>query len=93
MNQNLICDYLNIQRVTKGLSKKDLVQKVPSSYKHTFGYWLRKDMSGSLPKMEDVFVLKDILDLNENYVQYINTFGRRLQTVMANKKGKKYTRN
>ncbi|TFH27688.1 MAG: hypothetical protein E4G98_05945 [Promethearchaeota archaeon] len=88
VKQSLFCDYLNIHRDNVGLMKNDLTKRFPPAYKHTVGHWLRKDMGGSLPKVEDILELQKILDLDEVYVKYLNRFGLKLQTVIANKKGK-----
>ncbi len=88
VKQSLFCDYLNIHREKVGLTKNDLAKRFPSAYKHTVGHWLRKDMGGSLPKVEDLLELQKILDLEEVYVNYSNRFGLKLQTVIPNKKGK-----
>ncbi|MHA2364808.1 MAG: DNA-methyltransferase [Candidatus Hodarchaeales archaeon] len=88
VKQSLICDYLNIHRKKKKLSKKVLTEKFPPEYKHTVGHWIRKDMGGSLPKVEDVNILTKMLDLDNSYINYVNRMGIKLQTVTANKKGK-----
>ncbi|MHA1974708.1 MAG: DNA methyltransferase [Candidatus Hodarchaeales archaeon] len=88
VEQGLICDYLNIHRQKKGLSKKALTEMFPSEYKHTVGHWLRKDMGGSIPKIEDMVELEKILGLDKSYVTYANRIGLKLQTVSANIKGK-----
>ncbi len=88
VKQSLISDYLNIHRKKVKLTKKELTEKFPSEYKHTCGHWLRKDMGGSLPKIEDLQNLQEILDLDEVYVNYISRMGLKLQTVLADSKGK-----
>lgn len=88
VEQPLICDYLNLHRIKKGLSKNRLTELFPLEYKHTVGHWLRKDMGGSLPKEEDLMRLKEILDLDETYVDYINRKGLKLQTILKNNTGK-----
>ncbi|MFX0174160.1 MAG: DNA methyltransferase [Candidatus Hodarchaeota archaeon] len=88
VKQGLMCDYLNLHRKKKKLSKKALTEKFPSSYFHTVGHWLRKDMGGSLPKVEDMNELNRILELDEEYVNYNNRMGLKLQSVSANAKGK-----
>lgn len=86
--QSLICDYLNLHRKKVGLTKNELTRKFPPSYKHTVGHWLRKDMGGSLPKYEDLMTLNDFLQLAESYINYISRMGLKLQTVLADAKGK-----
>lgn len=88
VKQDLTCDYLNLNRKKIGLTKKDLTNKYPPEYKHTCGHWLRKDMGGSLPKYEDLLQLKELLNLEGNYINYISRMGVKLQTVIAEKKGK-----
>ncbi|MFX0084495.1 MAG: DNA-methyltransferase [Candidatus Hodarchaeota archaeon] len=88
VKQSMICDYLNIHRKNVGLTKKGLTENFPAKYKHTCGHWLRKDMGGSLPKIEDLLKLEEILNLDATYVKYINRMGLKLQTVIAEKKGK-----
>jgi ribosomal protein S27E len=88
IKQSMICDYLNIHRKKVGLTKKGLTEKFPNEYKHTCGHWLRKDMGGSLPKVEDLSKLNELLDLVDTYVNYISRMGLKLQTVIAEKKGK-----
>ncbi|MFW9779673.1 MAG: DNA-methyltransferase [Candidatus Heimdallarchaeota archaeon] len=88
VNQPLVCDYLNLHRKKKNLTKVGLTNLFPSKYKHTVGHWLRKDMGGSLPKLDDIQKLKVILDLDDPYVDYIGRTGIKLQTVQTTKKGK-----
>ncbi|MCF2140045.1 MAG: site-specific DNA-methyltransferase [Candidatus Lokiarchaeota archaeon] len=88
VKQSMFCDYLNIHRENMGLSKNELTNLFPPEYKHTVGHWLRKDMGGSLPKIEDLLTLQKILHLDDVYVQFVNRFGLKLQTVMANSNGK-----
>ena len=45
-------------------------------------------MGGSLPKYEDLVVLIDILDLDQDFVNFVNYTGIKLQTVLNNNKGK-----
>jgi len=88
VRQSLICDYLNLYREKAGLSKKQLTDLFPSSYKHTCGHWLRKDMGGSIPKVEDVIHLEKILGLDKPYVQYMTRIGLKFQAVIPDAKGK-----
>lgn len=88
VKQSMISDYLNIHRKKVKLTKKELTEKFPSEYKHTCGHWLRKDMGGSLPKIEDLRKLQEILVLDEAFVNYISRMGLKLQTVIADEKGK-----
>lgn len=88
VNQSMISDYLNLNRKKKGLSKVELTKKYPPEYKHTVGHWLRKDMGGSLPKFEDLMKLDTLLELDKEYLKYISRTGLKLQTVIADAKGK-----
>lgn len=88
IKHGLFSDYLNLHRVKKKLSKIDLINLFPSNYKHTVGHWLRKDMSGSLPKYEDMIELNKILELDDNYMFYLNRMGLKFQFVITNIKGK-----
>ena len=88
VKQSMISDYLNLHRKKKSMTKKELTSKYPTEYTHTVGHWLRKDMGGSLPKSEDLMKLKELLDLDQTYINYISRTGLKLQTVMADVKGK-----
>ncbi|MFW9854368.1 MAG: DNA-methyltransferase [Candidatus Thorarchaeota archaeon] len=88
VNQPLVCDYLNLHRKKKNLTKVGLTKLFPVKYEHTVGHWLRKDMGGSLPKSEDLQKLNKILDLDKTYLEYIGRTGIKLQTVQLTKKGK-----
>ncbi|MHA2224319.1 MAG: DNA-methyltransferase [Candidatus Hodarchaeales archaeon] len=88
VNQSMISDFINLNRKKKGLSKTELTKKYPPEYKHTVGHWLRKDMGGSLPKYEDLMKLDTILELDKEYLNYISRTGLKLQTVIADVKGK-----
>lgn len=88
VKQSMISDYLNLYRVKSGLTKYTLTKKFPPEYKHTVGHWLRKDMGGSLPKYEDLMELNEILHLDQSYINYISRTGLKLQTVIADSKGR-----
>jgi site-specific DNA-methyltransferase (adenine-specific) len=88
VDQAMISDYLNLFRVKQKLSKKALTDLFPSSYKHTVGHWLRKDMGGSLPKTEDLDKLALILGLEKKYVNYIQRMALKLQMVLPDTRGK-----
>ena len=45
-------------------------------------------MGGSLPKYEDLLVLKNILNIDSNYIKLVNYTGIKLQTVLNSNKGK-----
>lgn len=88
IKQPMISDYFNLHRKKMGLSKKALTEIFPPEYKHTVGHWIRKDMGGSLPKIEDLEILSEKLELDENYVKYIMRMGLKLQAVVTDVKGK-----
>ena len=61
-----ICDYLKEWRSIAGIS----TQKVDKifGYAHTAGHWFRKDnKSGSIPKPDDWWKLKEILGFDDKY--------------------------
>ena len=64
--QEDICDYLKEWRSVAGIS----TQKVDKifGYAHTAGHWFRKDnKSGSIPKPDDWWKLKEILGFDDRY--------------------------
>ena len=84
----LFNDYLNLFRQFKGYSKKQLTEMFPSSYKHTVGHWFRNDMGGCIPKIEDLLVLKQMLNFGDEYFELAGRMGIKLQSVIANSNGK-----
>jgi DNA modification methylase len=88
VSQSMIADYLNVKRQEKGMSKKDITESFPPEYRHTCGHWFRKDRGGSIPKVHDLIALKDLLGLDDNYVNYMNRMGIKLQAVVASVNGK-----
>lgn len=66
VKQEDICDYLKIWRNKSGLSTKKIDDIF--GYKHTAGHWFRKDNdSGSIPKPEDWWRLKEMLKFDDKY--------------------------
>jgi DNA (cytosine-5)-methyltransferase 1 len=66
VNQFDICDYLKYWRNKKGISTKKIDEIF--GYAHTAGHWFRKDnSSGSIPKPEDWWKLKEILGFDDKY--------------------------
>lgn len=64
--QEDICDYLKEWRAIAGISTKK-VDKI-FGYAHTAGHWFRKDNnSGSIPKPDDWWKLKEILGFDDRY--------------------------
>ena len=84
----LFNDYLNLYREFKGFSKKQLTENFPESYKHTVGHWLRNDMGGCIPKIEDLITLKQMLNFKDEYFELAGRMGIKLQSVIANSNGK-----
>lgn len=72
IDQAEICDYLKYWR-----SKSDWsVSKIDDyfGYAHTAGHWFRKDNnSGSIPKPEDWWKLKEILGFDDTYDKQVTT--------------------
>lgn len=81
VDQNFIADYLNYLRIRKGISKQELTNIFPPNYKHTIGHWLRKDFGGSLPTINDWFILIDILDIEKHITNYVCKTALKIQTV------------
>jgi len=86
--QEMIADLLRILLKEKEMSKKRITDIFPKSYLHTVGHWFRKDLGGSLPTPEDFLELKDILDINQNFVNLNNSRCLVLQAVKKSHKGK-----
>ena len=64
--QEEICDYLRYWRAKAGLSTKKIDEIF--GYAHTAGHWFRKDNnSGSIPKPDDWWQLKKILNFDDKY--------------------------
>ena len=63
IKHGLFATYLNLLRKNKDLTINDIAKNFPESYQHTVGHWFRTDMGGSLPKYEDLLVLKNILNM------------------------------
>lgn len=88
IDQTIVARYLNILRKAKGLSVKNIVEKFPSSYKHTVGHWFRGDFGGSIPVPEDVLLLKEILGSENSLFSVLERTALKFQTVKASIKGK-----
>jgi DNA modification methylase len=84
VDQRLVCNYLNYKRQLKNISKSNLTDLFPTSYKHTVGHWLRNDFGGSLPTLRDWIKLSEILELEENYTNYVCKSALKLQLVKPN---------
>jgi len=88
VEQKMICDYLELKRKLKGLSKKAITERFPKDYVHTVGHWFRKDFGGSIPTPEDWLLLRNILNLDADFTDYVLRNGLKLQTVKASSNGK-----
>jgi len=88
IDQPTVAQYLTILRRHKKLSVQDVIDKLPSEYKHTVGHWFRKDFGGSIPIPEDVTLLKQILDVHNNLFEILEKSALKFQTVMASGKGR-----
>ena len=66
VSQEDICDYLKEWRAVAGISTKKVDEIF--GYAHTAGHWFRKDNnSGSIPKPDDWWKLKEILGFDDRY--------------------------
>ena len=73
VNQEDICDYLKYWRNKAGWSTKKIDEYF--GYKHTAGHWFRKDnKSGSIPKSDDWWELKKILNFDDKYDKQVTEF-------------------
>jgi site-specific DNA-methyltransferase (adenine-specific)/site-specific DNA-methyltransferase (cytosine-N4-specific) len=88
VEQEMICNYLELKRKLKGLSKKEITEMFPKDYVYTVGHWFRKDFGGSIPTPEDWLLLRDILNLDDDFTNYVLRTGLKLQTVRASSNGK-----
>lgn len=71
--QEDICDYLKIWRDKAKISTAKI--DALFGYKHTAGHWFRKDNdSGSIPKPDDWFKLKQILKFDDTYDKQVTEF-------------------
>jgi DNA (cytosine-5)-methyltransferase 1 len=76
VNQADICDYLKYWRD----KAKQTTKKIDDifGYKYTAGHWFRKDNnSGSIPKVDDWFRLKEILKFDNKYDIYVTELEER----------------
>lgn len=72
VNQADICDYLKKWRSKAGWTTKEVDKHF--GYAHTAGHWFRKDnKSGSIPKPEDWWELKKILNFDDKYDKEVTT--------------------
>ena len=90
IEHGLFAKYLNLLLKHLNISKQAVIDKFPPNYKHTIGHWFRYDMGGSLPKIEDIELLEEILEfkLEPNYKTLVTKTGIKLQSVLKDKQGK-----
>ncbi|MFQ3727369.1 DNA cytosine methyltransferase [Staphylococcus equorum] len=73
VNQAEICDYLKKYRDNSEWTTKKIDNHF--GYKHTAGHWFRKDnKSGSIPKPNDWWELKKILEFDDKFDEEVTTF-------------------
>jgi len=89
--QPLIAEYLSFWRKLRGISIKDIDEKLV--YRDTAGHWFRKDFGewgkgGSIPRPSDWLKLKEILEFNDIYDRVVLEIIAELQTVKVHEKGK-----
>lgn len=72
VHQPDICDYLQVWRKQKGISVKQIDEIF--GYRHTAGHWFRKDKSGSIPKVDDWWKLKELLEFDDTYDEKVTSF-------------------
>jgi DNA modification methylase len=90
IKHGLFATYLNLLLSNLKMKKSEFIKKFPINYQHTVGHWLRTDMGGSLPKIDDIDLLEKCLGTNidENYKKFIQKTGLKLQSVIIDKQGK-----
>lgn len=73
VNQHDICDYLKFWRDKASWTTKAIDEYF--GYAYTAGHWFRKDNnSGSIPKPDDWWKLKEILGFDDKYDKEVTTF-------------------
>ncbi|WP_282137368.1 DNA cytosine methyltransferase [Rossellomorea aquimaris] len=73
VDQFEICDYLREWRKKAGISVKKIDEIF--GYRHTAGHWFRKDNnSGSIPKPEDWWMLKELLGFDDTFDKQVTEF-------------------
>jgi len=84
--QYVICDYLRQWRERKGISVKEIDEKL--GYAYTAGHWFRKDVGGSLPSPQDWLKLKKLLEFDDKYDKEMTEMHYVLQTIRKHPDGK-----
>jgi len=88
VDQPTVAQCLTILRKAKGISIKDVIESLPTEYKHTVGHWFRKDFGGSIPIPQDIKLLKDKLGIAHELLDVLERTALKFQTVKASVKGK-----
>lgn len=84
--QEVICDYLREWKEKKGISIKEIDEKL--GYNYTAGHWFRKDAGGSLPSPQDWKKLKKLLEFDNKYDKEMTEMHYVLQTIRKHPNGK-----
>jgi site-specific DNA-methyltransferase (adenine-specific) len=88
IDQPIVACYLTILRKYRRLSVKEIINRLPKSYRHTVGHWFRKDMGGSIPLPEDIPLLKEVLKVKNDLLDILERTVLKLETVKNSIKGK-----
>ncbi len=88
IDQPSVARYLTILRKTRGLNITDVVKRLPHGYKHTVGHWFRTDFGGSIPRIEDIKLIKRIFKVDDRLLSALERTALKFQTVRASIKGK-----
>lgn len=79
LNKKDVCDYLKYWLKNSGLSIKKIDKSL--GYKHTAGHWFRRDVkSCSIPKPDDWWKLKELLNFDNKYDQQVTEFVKKPKT-------------
>jgi len=87
VNQKIVSNFLEYKMKEKGLSRRDIINNLPSGYRYKVEHWFRKDMGGSIPIPKDWLLLKEIIDISE-YDDYVLRTCLKLQAVKPLRDGK-----
>ena len=87
VDQPAVAQYLKILRKSRGLSVRDIIERLPKSYEHTVGHWFRRDFGGSIPIPEDIPLLKEIFGEND-LLNVLERTALKFQTVKVSTKGR-----
>ncbi len=84
--QHIICNYLRQWREKRGISVKQIDEKL--GYDYTAGHWFREDAGGSLPTPQDWIKLKKLLEIDDKYDKEMTEMHYVLQTIRMHPNGK-----